>query len=156
MAGVNQAYDLELFRPREPHLYEVKSDAKTARDTRRRSRKQLAASVAVSLVIAILAMALVASLITYNVKLTEMNKALSDGQARLNALQSEKVRLTSELAGLTSPERINEFALANGMQPIDSSQIYYIHANEEDAVTLAEEESGWFSRAWATIVGVLS
>ena len=85
-----------------------------------------------------------------------MNKTLSDGQIQLNELQSEQVRLKSELAGLTSAERINQYALDKGMQPIDSNQIYYITAHEEDAVTLTDEQDGWFGKLWSTVWDFLS
>ena len=156
MAGRNEAYDLSLFQPREPHLVAMKNDAKTVRDNQRRARRQSLANTVVYLLIALIALGMVGYFITCNVRLTEMNKALSDGQAQLNVLQSEQVRLKSELAGLTSAERINQYALDKGMQPIDSNQIYYITAHEEDAVTLTDEQDGWFGKLWSTVWDFLS
>lgn len=156
MANFNEAYDLELFQPREPRLVALKNDAKTTKENKRRARRQSFANLVVYLSLALVAMGLVGYLITCNVRLTEMNKTLSDGQTQLNALQSEQVRLQSELAGLTSAEKINQYALENGLLPIDSNQIYYITANEEDQVSLAEEQEGWFSKAWNALVNFLS
>ncbi|MBQ8684312.1 MAG: hypothetical protein IJ518_07350 [Clostridia bacterium] len=156
MAKFNEAYDLELFQPREPRLVALKNDAKTIKETKRRNRRQSLANVVVYLSLALVAMALVGYFITCNVRLTEMNKALSDGQAQLNALHSEQVRLQSELAGLTSAEKINQYALENGLLPMDSNQIYYITANEEDQVSLAEEQDNWFVTAWNAVVDFLS
>ena len=155
MAGRNEAYDLELFQPREPRLVAL-NDPKTTRDTKRRARRQSLANVVVYLAIALVVMGMVGYFITCNVRLTEMNKTLSDGQTQLNALQSEQVRLKSELAGLTSAERINQYAQEMGMQPIDSNQIYYITVNEEDMVTLAEEQDSWFETAWNAVVDFFS
>ena len=155
MAGRNEAYDLELFQPREPRLVAL-NDPKTARDTKRRARRQSLANVVVYLAIALVVMAMVGYFITCNVRLTEMNKALSDGQTQLNALQSEQVRLKSELAGLTSAERINQYAQEMGMQPIDRNQIYYITVHEEDTVTLAQEQDSWFETAWDAVVDFFS
>ena len=156
MANFNEAYDLELFQPREPRLVALKNDAKTTTENKRRARRQSFSHLVVYLSLALVAMGLVGYLITCNVRLTEMNKTLSDGQTQLNALQSEQVRLQSELAGLTSAEKINQYALENGLLPIDSNQIYYITANEEDQVSLAEEQEGWFSKAWNALVNFLS
>ena len=156
MANFNEAYDLELFQPREPRLVALKNDAKTTKENKRRARRQSFANLVVYLSLALVAMGLVGYLITCNVRLTEMNKTLSDGQTQLNALQSEQVRLQSELAGLTSAEKINQYALENGLLPIDSNQIYYITANEEDQVSLAEEQEGWFSKAWNALVNFFS
>ncbi len=156
MAQRSEAYDLELFQPREPHLVALKNNTKAQKDTRRRARRQSLMNVVVYLLLAVIAMGLVGYFITCNVRLTEMNKTLSDGQTQLNALQSEQVRLQSDLAGLTSPERINQYAQEHGLLPIDSNQIYYIEANEEDQVSLAEKQDNWFSKAWSALRDFLS
>ena len=67
-----------------------------------------------------------------------MNKSINDAQTELNTLQSEQVRLQAELAGLTSAEQINNYAQEHGMLPVDSNQVYYIQADGEDEVWLAE------------------
>lgn len=156
MANYNEAYDLELFQPRESRLVALKNDAKTTKETKRRARRQSLANLVVYLALALVALGLVGYFITCNVRLTEMNKTLADGQAQLNALQSEQVRLKSELAGLTSAERINQYAQEHGLLPVDSNQIYYITANDEDQVSLAEQQEGWFAKAWEAIVNFLS
>jgi len=156
MARMNEAYDLELFQPREPRLVALKNTKKVQEDTRRRTRRQSLVNLVVYLSLALVAMALVGYFITCNVRLTEMNKTLADGQAQLSALQSEQVRLQSELAGLTSAERINQYAQEHGLLPLDSNQIYYIEAKEEDQVSLAEENDNWFSKAWDAMLDFLS
>ena len=93
MARTNQAYDLERFEAREPRLVALKNTKKVQEDTRRRTRRQSVLNVIVYLALALVAMAMVGYFITCNVRLTEMNKTLSDGQAQLSALQSEQVRL---------------------------------------------------------------
>lgn len=156
MARMSEAYDLELFQPREPRLVALKNTKKVQEDTRRRTRRQSLVNLIVYLSLALVAMALVGYFITCNVRLTEMNKALADGQTQLSALQSEQVRLQSELAGLTSAERINQYAQEHGMLPMDSNQIYYIEAKEEDQVSLAEENDSWFGKAWDALLDFLS
>ena len=156
MARTNQAYDLELFEAREPRLVALKNTKKVQEDTRRRTRRQSVLNVIVYLALALVAMAMVGYFITCNVRLTEMNKTLSDGQAQLSALQSEQVRLQSELAGLTSAERVNAYAQENGLLPVGSNQIYYIEAKEQDQVSLANENDSWFRKAWDALLDFLS
>ena len=156
MARTNQAYDLERFEAREPRLVALKNTKKVQEDTRRRTRRQSVLNVIVYLALALVAMAMVGYFITCNVRLTEMNKALSDGQAQLSALQSEQVRLQSELAGLTSAERVNAYAQENGLLPVGSNQIYYIEAKEQDQVSLANENDSWFRKAWDALLDFLS
>lgn len=150
------AYDLELFSPRRPHLVEMEGSKKKAEDTRRRTRRQSFLNLVVYLAIAALAIGLVGYFITCNVRLTELNKELIAKQAELSALQSEEVRLRSEVAGETSAEKVDRFVQANGMSPLNSNQVYYIEAEEEDQVSLPEENGNWLQQAWNAIVDFLS
>lgn len=154
--AASRAYDLDLFQPRKPHLVELKNTKKATEDNRRRSRRQSVLNLIVYLAIAALAVVLVGYFITCNVQLTEMNKALSDKQSQLSALQSEAVRLKSEMAGKTSAEKVNAYVQENGLNPINSNQIYYIEASSEDQVSIPEVESNWFRRAWNAVVDFVS
>ena len=156
MARTNVAYDLELFQPREARLVALKNNTKVQADRRRRTRRQSTLNVAVYLAVALLALGMVGYFITCNVRLTEMNKQIADGQAQLSALQSEQVRLQSQLAGLTSAERVNAYAQENGLLPVGSNQIYYIEAKEQDQVSLASENDSWLRKAWDALAALLS
>ena len=150
------AYDLELFSPRRPRLVEMEGSKKKQEDTRRRTRRQSFLNLVVYLVIAAIAIGLVGYFITCNVRLTELNKELIAKEAQLSALQSEEVRLRSEVAGETSAEKVDRFVQANGMSPLNSNQVYYIEAEEEDQVSLPEENGNWLQQAWDAIVDFLS
>lgn len=156
MAQTGQAYDLELFRPREHRLVEVKNTKKMQEDALRRGRRQSFLNFVVYLSLALVALALVGYFITCNVRLTELNKEKADGQAQLSALQSETVRLESELAGKTSAEQVNQYVLEHGMLPLTGNQVYYIEAHQEDQVSLAEEEEDFFAKAWDAIADFFS
>ena len=156
MAQNGVAYDLELFSPRKPHLVEMKNSTKAQEDTRRRARRQSLLSLVVYLAVAAVAIGLVGYFITCNVRLTEMNKELMEKQAQLNALQSEEVRLQSEVAALTSSEKVDAYVQESGMSPVNSNQIYYIEAKEEDQVSLPEESGNWLEQAWSAIVDFLA
>ena len=80
-----------------------------------------------------------------------MNKQIADYRTQLSTLESEKVRLKSELAGKTSAGQIDRYALENGMQPAENSQIYYIPAEEDDLVQVQESEQNWLRQAWSAL-----
>ena len=156
MAQNGVAYDLELFSSRRPHLVEVENTKKTQEDTRRRTRRQSALNLAVYLVLGALIVGVAFYFITCNVQLTEMNQEIQSKQVELNALQSEEVRLRSEVAGQTSAEKVDRFVQESGMNPVNSNQIYYIEAMAEDQVLLPEADGNWFERAWSAIVDFVS
>ncbi len=156
MAHMNEAYDLDLFQPREPRLVALKDNKKVAENKRKRARRQARLNVIAYLGVAVLALGMVAYFITCNVRLTEMNKAIADSQTELNTLHSEQVRLEAELAGLTSAEKINEYAQEHGLLPMSSNQIYYIAANDQDQVSVAAGQGNWFTKMWTALCNFLS
>ena len=156
MAQTGVAYDLELFSNRKPRLVEMKNSKKAEADTRRRTRRQSVLNLVVYLVVAAFAVALVGYFITCNVRLTEMNKELMDKQTQLSALQSEQVRLRSEVAAKTSSDKVDAYVQANGMNPINSNQIYYIEAQSQDQVTLPEKSGNWLEQAWGAVVDIFT
>lgn len=151
MANINEAYDLDLFRPREPKLVALEGNKKVAEDNRKRVRRHARFNVVVYLALALTAVAIIGYLITSNVRMTEMNKTIADYNTELNTLHSERVRLEAELSGKTSAEQINKYAQENGMTPVDSNRIYYIATDGEDVVSVPGGGQTWFDRLWETI-----
>ena len=156
MAHTNAAYDLELFSDRKPRLVEMKNAKKAEEDSRRRAHRQSVLSLMVYLAIAAVAVVLVGYFITCNVRLTEMNKSLVEKQAQLSALQSEEVRLKSEVAGKTSAEKVNTYVQDNGLYPVHSNQIYYVQTVKENQVTIPEEDATWLEKAWGAVVDLFT
>ena len=156
MAQMNEAYDLDLFKPREPRLVALEDNKRVAAVKKKRSLRHRVMTVTVYLVIAVLAMAMVGYLITGNVRLTEMNKQIIDCEKELGILQSERVRLESELAAKTSAEQLNRYAQENGMAQADSNQIYYVTSDGTDVVTLPDQDPGLISRLWQAVCGFFS
>ena len=153
----NAAYDLDLFSPqRKPHLVEMKNTKKVEEDNRRRAHRQSVMNLLIYLSIAAVAVVLVGYFITCNVRLTEMNKSLADKQAELSALESEGVRLKSEVAGKTSAEQVNSYVQQNGLYPVTSNQIYYIEATTEDQVIILEKQETWWEKTWNTMVDLFT
>lgn len=156
MAQTNRAYDLDLFQARDTRLVALKNNKKVQEDTRRRARRQSTLNVIVYLVLGVLVMGAVGFFITGRVVLTEMKRELADQIAYAAALESESVRLDSELSALTSAEQVNRYAQENGMVPVGSNQIYYIESQEQDQVSLPAENDSWFRKAWNAIQDFLS
>jgi len=156
VAQTNRAYDLELFQPREARLVALKNNKKVQEDTRRRTRRQSVLNVVVYLVLGLLVMGAVGFFITGRVVLTEMKQELADQMKYSEALDSESVRLDSELAALTGAEQVNLYAQENGLVPVGSNQIYYIESQEQDQVSLPSENDSWFRKAWIAIQDFLS
>ena len=156
MAQTNRAYDLDLFQARDTRLVALKNNKKVQEDTRRRTRRQSVLNVIVYLVLGVLVMGAVGFFITGRVVLTEMKQELADQIAYAAALESESVRLDSELSALTSAEQVNRYAQENGMVPVGSNQIYYIESQEQDQVSLPAENDSWFRKAWNAVQDFLS
>lgn len=156
MAQTNRAYDLDLFGPRETRLVALKNNKKVQEDTRRRARRQSVLNVVVYLLLGVLVMGAVGFFITGRVVLTEMKQELADQMAYSDALDSESVRLDSELSALTGAEQVNRYAQENGMVPVGSNQIYYIESQEQDQVSLPAENDSWFRKALSAIQDFLS
>lgn len=156
MAMHSEAYDLDLFQPREARLVALKNTKKVQEDTQRRNRRQSTLNVVVYLVLGVIVMAAVGFFITGRVMLTEMKQDLAEQMAYSNALDSESVRLDSELAALTSAEQVNKYIQENGLLPVGSNQIYYIEAEEQDQVSLASENDTWWRKAWNALQDFLS
>lgn len=153
MARMNEAYDLELFQPRQPRLVALKDSPKVAKEKKKRALRQTVLNVIAYLLVAAVAVAMIGYFITVNVQLTELNSAIADAQAELSTLQSEKVRLQSELAGKTSAGQMEQYALENGMLPAQNNQIYYIHADGEDLVEMADDGQNWLEQLWSSMFG---
>ena len=156
MAQTSRAYDLNLFQPRETRLVALKNNKKVQEDTRRRARRQSVLNVVVYLLLGVLVMGAVGFFITGRVVLTEMKQELADQLAYSDALDSESVRLDSELSALTSAEQVDLYAQENGMVPVGSNQIYYIESQEQDQVSIPAENDSWLRKAWNAVQDFLS
>ena len=154
MARTNAAYDLELFQPRESRLVALKNDTKAKADQSRRTRRQSMLNVVVYLIVGLIALGMVGYFITCNVRLTELNKKIADGEAQLSALESEEVRLKSQWAAAIGPERVNAYAQEHGLVPMANNQIYYIEAKEQDQVSLTSENDSWWDKVWDGILSL--
>lgn len=150
------AYDLSLFENKKARLVALKPNKKELKSNSRHQRLQSVLNVTAYVLIAVVALGIIALLITSNVQLTELNSQIAESRARLSELQSEQVRLESELASKTSIANINAYAQANGMSVADGNQIHYITLSGSDTVTVANGDAGWFQQVFQAVAGIFS
>lgn len=90
---------------------------------------------------------MVSAVIFSNVQQLQISQQITAKQKELTDLQSENVRMQSELAGKTSNKYIQEYAEnVLGMRVIDASQIEYVQIQTSDVVQIPETEQNIFVR----------
>lgn len=89
--------------------------------------------------------AMLGAVIYSNVQQLQINNLITEKQQEYTDLQSDNVRMQSEIAGRTSNKNIQEYAeQVLGLRPIDSSQINYIEVQTNDVVQIPEAEQNIF------------
>lgn len=148
MAQSNAAYDLSLFEKKKSNVTPLHSKKATKADKRRnRIQKLLNGMAAVTVACAVLMV--VSLMITSQVRLTEINNAITKQESLYIEALSETKRLESELASKTSAQSVEEYAESVGLRPMESGQIDYI------TVTVPEEPVEEQQTLWATLVGAI-
>jgi cell division protein FtsL len=86
----------------------------------------------------------------------EISREIEVKKQELTDLQSENVRMQSEIAGKTSNKNIQEYVEnVLGMRTIDSSQIEYVQIQTADVVEIPEAEQNLFVKAKHWFDGVV-
>lgn len=89
--------------------------------------------------------ALLSAMIFSNVQQLQVASEISRKQQEYTDLQSENVRMKSELAGKTSNKNVQEYAEnVLGMNPLKSSQVEYMQIQKDDVVEIPEEDQNLF------------
>ncbi len=82
-----------------------------------------------------------------NVELLQISNQITQTEKVYTDLQSENVRMQSEIASNTSSKNIQEYAEnVLGMNPLDQSQVEYVQIQTNDVVEIPEEEQNIFVR----------
>lgn len=88
---------------------------------------------------------LLTAMIYSNVQQLQVSNQIAARQKELTDLQSENVRMQSEIAGRTSNKNVQEYAEeVLGMHTIHQSQIEYVQIQTDDVVRIPEEEQNIF------------
>ncbi len=142
-----EAYDLSMYEPK-AKLRALPGKKATKADKRRARLQKLLNTLATVLVSSIV-LVVIATMISSQVRLTEMNSAISQAETAYNEAVGETKRLESELAAQTSAQSVEEYAQSVGLRQVESGQIDYITVTP--IAPKAEEKAGF----WATIMGAL-
>ena len=156
MANGEYAYDLSLFESKKTKLVALKPNKKEIKRNNRREKLQRVLNVSAVVLIALAVIAVIGLRITVGVQFTEVNARISQAETRLAELQSEQVRLESELASKTSIANVNEYARESGMTLSDSNQINYITVSGTDTVTVSNGNTGFLAAIWNGIVQIFA
>lgn len=94
---------------------------------------------------AIVCFALLTAVILSNVQQLQLSNEIAAKQKQYTDMQSENVRMQTELAGKASNKNVQEYAEnVLGMHVLNPSQVEYIQIQTDDVVEIPEEEQSVF------------
>lgn len=145
MARGSAAYDFALFEQSrnqttlQPELQVVETPAK---------KQALRLRKLKTVLLGMMIIGVLSAMIYNQAMLTEISHQISDEKARLSELQSENVRLQSQLERSISIKSLEQQAIGDlGMSKIDKSQISYINMSGGDqvfcAAALQQDQNLW-------------
>ncbi len=143
----SEAYDLSRFEPKKKITQLPGKHAATA--TKKRSKRQRLANAITAVLVSCGVLMVITLMISSQIRLTELNSAISQQEILLNQAIGETKRLESELAAQTSAQSVEQYAQNAGLQQMESGQIDYI------TVTVPEKESEPETGLWASIWGAI-
>ncbi len=149
----NEAYDLSLFEPKSAKITPLPGK-KATKAQRRRTKLQKLLNGAVVSLIACSVVLILGLMISSQVRLTEMNSAISKTETRLSEAIGETKRLESELASQTSAQSVEAYAESNGLRQMESGQIDYITVTPAGAEQ-TNTSAGFWASLWEALTGWL-
>ncbi len=147
MAQSNLAYDLERFEEYQPKIEKSPVKKRTVSPTH---------PVRI-LFLAILSLAVVSTVLYSRVMIAELNQQINEVTEELDVLQSESVRMQSELESRMSLSAVEEAAMSEyGMVKPDNSQVTYVNLNRENKIEQDDENVGLISQIIAFCKALIS
>lgn len=138
-----EAYDLSLFEPKPAKIVELKPNKKMIKAQQKKAKIQSILNTLATLSVAAITVTVLGLMLASRVRMTELDSAINEREQQLVVLQSEKTRLTDELARKVSTQSVENYAQNTlGMQKMESYQIEYISVEDGDKVETAVENSG--------------
>ncbi len=148
----SEAYDLSLFEPKSAKITPLPGK-KATKAEKRQAKLQTLLNHAAGVLVACSVVLILGLMIFSNVRLTEMNSAISRTEERLNEAVGETKRLESELASQTSAQSVEAYAESVGLRQMESGQIDYITI--APATPATAEKTGFWASLWDTLTGWL-
>ena len=93
-----EAYDLSLFEPKPAKIVELKPNKKLLKAQKKKAKIQAFLNTVVTLCVAAITISVLGLMIASRVRMTELDSVINQREQRIVELQSEKTRLTDELA----------------------------------------------------------
>ena len=161
MAGDNSAYDFflqdnphkpgyntteqEMQRKPEKEYQHAEPEHEYVPDISMKKFTPKKGSVFKIFVAAVAAMSVVFCVLYAKVEYSKVYNQISEENQKLEIIQSENVRLKSELESRMTLKNVEEYASkVLGLQKLDNSQIEYVQTQTDDVVEIPEEEKNVF------------
>lgn len=144
----SEAYDLSLFESKKAKVTPLTGKKATKAEKKHR-RVQKILNTLVTGLVSLGVLAVIMVMIGSQVKLTEMNSAISQTQALVDEMNGEIKRLEGELAAGSSAQSVEEYAESVGLRQTESGQIDYITVTVPE--TAPEPETGFWESLWSAV-----
>ena len=136
------AYDEPVYMPRMPA--EEPEIIRAPKITMKKTTPKRGSASKVFL-IALSAFSLAFIVLSSKVETNKMYRQISSANQNLESMQSENVRLQSELESKMTLKNVEEYAVkVLGLQKLNNSQIKYVETQTDDVVEIPEEEKNIF------------
>lgn len=146
------AYDLSMYEPKS-NIRTLPGKKATKADKRRARTQKLINSIA-TVAVAGLVLLSIGFMITGQVRLTELNSAISQAEEQYNEACGETKRLKGEIAAQTSAQSVEEYAESVGLRQVESGQIDYITVTPKTP-SATDNNIGFWAKVWNTITAWL-
>ncbi len=148
----SEAYDLSMYEPKAK--IRALPGKKATKADKRRARLQKLLNTAATVVVSGAVLLVIAFMISSQVRLTELNSAITQAETTLSEAVGEARRLESELAAQTSAQSVEEYAESVGLRQVESGQIDYITVTPVTPET-ADDDVGFLATVWNTLTAWL-
>ncbi len=139
------AYDLSRFETRKREETK-KPELKAVKGKKQKKTKLAAVSPITLVLIAVLSVGVCAFMLYTRVMITETTAAITRVNKEIVQLQSEGVRLDSELDAIMSRGNIEQKALALGMYEADKLQVECVEVNSGDKIEVLADTRNVFEK----------
>ncbi|MBE6788952.1 MAG: hypothetical protein E7539_04725 [Ruminococcaceae bacterium] len=140
------AYDLSRFETKRHTNPQPKPRLKAVKGKKKKTAVASRISPVLAVMTAVVSVLICAYMIYTHVMITETTAAITRVNKEITTLQSEQVRLNSELDAIMSRGNIEEKALALGMYQADKLQVECVEVNSGDKIEVLADERNIFEK----------
>lgn len=144
----SEAYDLSMYEPKAK--IRALPGKKATKADKRRARLQKLLNTVVTAAVSGAVLLVIGFMISSQVRLTELNSAISRAETTLSEAVGEAKRLESELAAQTSAQSVEAYAESAGLRQVESGQIDYITVTPVTPES-TDDGAGFWATVWNTL-----